>query len=569
MKKLFSLLLAVLVSASCLVAVGCGGKTSYDPDNFLTLEEATALGTPNKIVKNPVTIKIFVPRGSMNPSYSEMRMFKVLSEETNLKFEFIEAAEDQYMTIRSTAWENKADLPDLFLYNNTISEIVMYSAQGALTPFNDASYSKNGLAIGSLIDNYMPNYKALLDSNFNIEGENAKEILTIRNGLMYSAASVNDVPRDLSVKLYINQKWISLLNEQVDEFNGDNALPDADNITTIEEYLRVLRAFKKYGSDLTGYYGGNGEIVPVTSNSMNDLRNMFMAAYGHVSEGIEINNQGTAFEYTAATDAYREYLKFANTLYKEGLMDESTFSNSSTMINNKGYEGRLGSFTGAAAYIVVGTNKDADYTTTGPFTSSYYTGTPLWYSFQMIDALGAVIPSSTNYSREVARLLDIMYSDLGVTLSTFGQENVDWKWDDDDKTSWSRIMPEDWTGTSETYRATLTPSVGLGVSLYNKYEFVKKDSSADTSKLNVLSERYQDYLKNPIPAKIKLTKEQYNRESLIGTSLESKVKEWEFSFIKGTKDPNKDGDWNEYLSVLSGYNYTELVAIYNDALAKA
>ena len=57
-KKLLSLLLAVIVSASSAVFVSCGEKTdaNYDPDNFIE-------DTSNpQIVKEPVTIRFYVPK---------------------------------------------------------------------------------------------------------------------------------------------------------------------------------------------------------------------------------------------------------------------------------------------------------------------------------------------------------------------------------------------------------------------------------------------------------------------------------------------------------------------------
>ena len=86
--------------------------------------------------------------------------------------------------------------------------------------------------------------------------------------------------------------------------------------------------------------------------------------------------------------------------------------------------------------------------------------------------------------------------------------------------------------------------------------------------MNKQAERYGDYLKDPIPFDIQLTADEYNTESLIGSSLESKVREWEYRFVTGVKNPASDADWNEYLNELKGYRYEELVALYNTALVR-
>lgn len=561
MKKILSFIVCVCILLSLASFTACGGKGGYDADNFLTLEEATATGNPYRIVKDKVKIRIFVPRGSSNPAYSSMRMFKVLSEKTNLDFEFIEADETEYMTQRNLAWEDKKNLPDLFLYNNTISEIVLYSGFGALTPINDENYTKNGLKIGSLLD-YMPNYSELINDNFGLpQTVNVKDILTISDGKMYSTASVNDVPRDLTYKMFINQKWIDNVNANF--LRGEEKLPNADDIKTIEQFMTVLRAFKKYDANLND--DPNDEI-PLTAEKLNYVRNFIMQAYGRVSQFIEINNDGTSFEFTASTEAYKKYLETVSTMYAEGLLDNTTFSTTSTDIAGKGFDNRLGSFVSAAAYIVVDEELDGDYTTMNTLTSNYYTGKPVQFSHATADALGAVIPADTVYSREIARLLDIMYSDLGVQLLTFGEENVDWKWTDETKTAWKKTVPAQWTKSEEEYRATLSPNVGLGVGLYNSKDFVLKEAGSYTTKLNALSEKYYEYLKQPIPSHIKLTGDEYRNESLIGASLEACVEEWEIAFVKGEK--STVSDWNAYVSALTGYKYADLVKIYNDALSR-
>lgn len=564
MKKIISMILICCMGIGILTGCGKDSKVSYDPDNFMTEEEATAAGNPYQIVKEKVTIKIFVPRGSTNPEYSTMRMFQVLSEVTNLEFEFVEAAIDQYETLRSVAWEDKKNTPDLFLYYNTISEIVSFSEMGVLTPFNDPEYTKDGVKIGSLIDNYMPTYKALLESDFGHEGLNATDVVTMDDGYMYSVANVTDVLRDIIFKQYLNQQWIDNINNNFIT-DASKKLPNASDIKTIEEYIRVLRAFKEYDANLNG---DATDEIPVTSDSMNYLRNMLLSSYGYVSNWMEISNDGENFVFVPATETYKKYIETATTLYKDGIIDNNTFSNTNTTIVNKGFEDCLGSFSGAAAFQLVGDELDENYVTVGPFTSEYYNGEPITYSTGMIDALGAVIPSSTPYAREIARLLDIMYSDLGVQLLAYGQEGVDWKWTDDTESAWVRCgETEDATDSEkELYRAQLTPQYGLAVGLYNSFDFVGKEAEGYSSRLNKLCERYASSLKEPIPQYIHLTKDEYQKESLYGTTLQNYIEESEFQFITGVMSVEKD--WDSYVSKLESYHYKEVEQIYNDALAR-
>lgn len=572
MKKIVSAILAAAFAAGAVGLVSCGGgQADYDPDNFLTQAQAEELyGNPYRIVKEPVKIKIFVPRGSMNPYYSSMKMFKKLSEVTNLEFEFKHADTSSYINERNQAWLNN-DLPDFFLFSNTVSEQVIYSERNMLVAFNDPDLSAGGVAVGSLIDNYMPVYKELLDDNFNIETSiDAKSVVTMKDGKIYAAVTANDVPRDRTYKMWINEKWIKNVNEyfsvNLKRDFGVDALPLPDDVKTVDDLLLVLRAFKKYDANLND---NPSDEIPVSSLAMQYLRNFLIEAYGAVSNGVEINAAGTEFGYTPITEAYRKYLETARTMYSEGLMDNGTFSNKETsQMASKGYDDRLGVFCSAAAYLVSSYKYEDDFKAFGPLTSDYYTGTPVHLGFSPFTAGGAVIPRGTPYVREIARLLDIMYSDLGVQLISYGEEGVDWTWDDDEKTSWTFRVPSDWDKTQEEYRATISPNVGTGAALYWQYDFVGKMNDDIIRKLNRESERYTPYLKVPVPEDVILDKDDYEPVSRLLVDLSKYIEMTEYNFITGDGgyDIFNDSSWNSYVGEVRSRSCDQVVARYNAAL---
>ena len=575
MKKRVSLTLAALMAFGAMAIMPAGGckKNDVDPSNFLTREEAIEqYGNEYRIVKEQITLKIFVPKGSMNPEYSTMKMFKKLSEVTNLKFEFVEADTSSYTNLRTAAWNG--DLPDLFLFANTMAEQVNYSALRAIHAFNDPNLEVNGMKVGSLIDNYMPTYKKLLDENFNIETSvSAKDVVTLDNGLMYATVSAMDVPRDLSFKMWINEEWINNINTTTSLKNklqsqlGVEQLPTGNEIDTIEELFLVLRAFKKLDANKNG---DENDEIPVSSNKMQYLRNFIMAAYGAVFESVELSNDGSTFTYTPATEAYKKYLETAKLMMDEGLMDNNTFQNQDASMAAKGYSNRLGMFCAAAPYLVTGYDYDQNYKAFGPLTSEYYQGAPLHYGFSPFKASATMIPRGTPYVRELARLIDILYSDLGTQLIAYGEEGVDWTWDDEEKTSWTFHVPEDWDGTQEEYRATITPNVGTGASVYWSYDFVGKMNDPIIKSLNEESERYLPYLKIPVPEEVILAKEDYSPVSLKLTDLGKYVEMTEYNFITGEKGYNisSEEDWNAYINKLKGYGYEDVLARYNAALAR-
>lgn len=572
MKKLVTVLLALAVSLSAVFGLtACGRSENYDPNNFLPNGTAE---NPYQIVAEPITIKIFVPKSALNPSFKNLKMFQKLEEMTNLRFIFTEADTAAYSQLRSAAWEDKKSLPDLFLFNNPVSEQVIYSQYGAVVPFNDSDLVVNGIEVGSLIDNYMPTYKKLLDENFNIDSPySARKVATFSDGMMYSTLCVNDVPRDLTFKMYINQQWIENLREDdveipsnVTSFKTAAEIPDATDIKTVEEYVDILRLFKKYDVNRNG--DPNDE-VPVSAKELEYLRNFILASYGYVYGGAEQESDGSKMTYVPSTEAYRKYLQTMNIMFSEGLLDKSTFSiKTDAQLAQKGLEHRLGSFCSAAAYITVGYDYEDEYEMFGPLTSDYYTGDPIQWGFANFSPTGAVIPTGTSKVREVARLLDIMYSDIGCQLIAYGEEGVDWKWDNEDKTSWTFLVPDDWTGSQEDYRATITPNVGTASALYWKYDFVGKMNDDIITALNRMSERYAPYLKQIVPDDLKMIEEEYNKIETINASLDVYLKNAECLFVMGDNDPFKDSDWNSFQSDLKSYRSEELIRCYNDAFAR-
>ena len=181
-----------------------------------------------------------------------------------------------------------------------------------------------------------------------------------------------------------------------------------------------------------------------------------------------------------------------------------------------------------------------------------------------------MIPRGTPYVRELARLIDILYSDLGTQLIAYGEEGVDWTWDDEEKTSWTFHVPDSWEGTQEEYRATITPNVGTGASVYWSYDFVGKMNDPIIKSLNQESERYLPYLKIPVPEEVILAKEDYSPVSLKLTDLGKYVEMTEYNFITGEKGYNvsSEEDWNAYIAKLKGYGYEDVLARYNAALAR-
>ena len=161
------------------------------------------------------------------------------------------------------------------------------------------------------------------------------------------------------------------------------------------------------------------------------------------------------------------------------------------------------------------------------------------------------------------RWIDFLYSEQGIMLQAFGEENVDFTWNDDSKTAFTFNVP---SGMNiEEFRGTLTPSVGLGVVTYFSKDFVLKEDNEYTSRINQVVEEtnYMDYLKVPVP-NLLFTKEEQNRLAIIETDLEIYMAVFEQKMISGKEDIN-DSTWSAHLDNLKKLKVEELINIYNAA----
>lgn len=518
--RLLCVLLSLVLAGCVLAACGGKGQGEYDPDNFIA-------DTSNpQIVKEKVTIKMFVPKHSLHSSYADMRLFKEMEEITNIHVEFVEANTESYAELRATSWEDTSI--DAYLFWNDLAEQTTYASLGMIQP------------IGEYIDQYAPNYKALMDANPEIEKRT-----TLDDGKIYSFASLNTVPRDLTFKQFINKEWLDNL--------------DLDMPETIDEFYNVLVAFKTQDPNGNGF----ADEIPLSSVGLNQTRNFLMSAFGYVSTGIEAGADGKVV-FVPTTENYWEYIQFANKLYNEGLLDPDVFSmNADKDLAQKGSQGIVGCFDGGAAYLIVGNTYDAQYTGLNPLTSSI-NSQKMWLSFDNeVSPDTIVIRSTSPYVKEIVRWVDFLYSELGTQLESFGKEGVDWSWDDEEHTSWTFHVPEGMD--IEEYRGTITPNVGLGTIPYWDGDFVLKDSTVQVQNINKAVDEagYMDCLKVSYPNSVTFTAEEAAELSTLETDINNLVQSREVTMI-AKKDLTR-ADFEKFVSDLKAARVDRYVELHQIA----
>ena len=565
MKKTQSLLWVVLLLVSMMSSlfVGCGNpEKPYDPDNFLPN------GTPEnpyQIFKERDTIEIFVPSSSLHSGFDELASWKYIEEITNVDIVWREADLGAYSTLRTAAWDDKSNLPDLFLFLNTLEEQMLLVEQGAVIPFTDDDLYIEGVGeVGNIIDNYMPNYKALLENNFGMgdSEENVNDLITLQDGNMYSLVSSRGRAAN-DYRFYLNQQWVRDLNEK-------KGLNLKENPETLEEYIAILEAFKNYPNE-DGYY----DKVPLSYISLSHISDFILQAYGYVSGGAHLNEAGDGFIYVPYEDNYREYMKTMASLYQNKLIDNSIFEMTNENFTAKGTDHRLGSFPGAAAALTVGDEYDQEYTTIKPVVAEgFYDGEPVMKGSSAFNLQVSLVPQGTKKVREIARLLDMMYTDEFSLIYSYGIEGVHWDWDTDAEdpwndgvTTWHVIIPDDWKGSQEEFRGTVSNSVGSSLFFYTPTDLTAA-TNRTSNEFNLLvrkeDEIYDGYIKSALPSDFVLSVDQENELMLIEQSLDAYISNQTFQFMTGTLDPSDDADWAAFIKGLDDRKGKRLIEIYNE-----
>ena len=187
----------------------------------------------------------------------------------------------------------------------------------------------------------------------------------------------------------------------------------------------------------------------------------------------------------------------------------------------------------------------------------------MWPGFNTVTPSAIIIPKTSPYVKEIVRWIDFLYSKQGIELQAFGEENVDFTWEDEGKTSFTFNVPEN--TNVEEFRGTITPGVGLGVVTYWSKDFVLKDNNRFTKRINEVVEdaHYMDYLKVAVPNLIYTDKEQ-SRVSIIETDLDIYMEVFEEKVISGKLKLN-DSEWQKHLDNLNKLKVEELTKIKQDA----
>lgn len=407
-KKRALALSLVVIMATGLMA-GCSKEKTQEGSSTTTVtkapESVNATATPEaekKLEKWPekVTLTWYL-RGKEDEYYQhlweDMEAIKAIEEATNITIDFkVATNDDSYIPMMTSG-----EYPDIITAKN------MERYPGRLS----AMY-KDGISIklDELIDEYMPNYKKILEENPSI----AKD-LKLDSGEYAFFSQLFDTTNDADRKaksvygIGIRKDWLDAVGKEIP--------------TTIDEWYDVLKAFKTQDPN------GNGQQDEEPICFASSGWKYFMSAYG-ISTDPTIGADGKVI-YGYATDAYKQYLETMNKWYSEGLI-YNFFENTSMeareerVINNLAgaWKADAPHFDTTDSYL----SRLREKVPTAEFAAVPWpkaTADSVQYCYSDISSFSrdtTVITSNCKNKEAAAFLIDYLYSEEGSTLITWGIE---------------------------------------------------------------------------------------------------------------------------------------------------
>lgn len=307
--------LALLLSACMVISIaGCSsGKTETGADSkggegsaAAASEAADASGpegfnaTGMPIMNEKITLKVWI-EGGADIDWEQNRFVKQIEEKSNIKMEIISTPLSDALQKRNLMLAS-GDYPDLILTDwptvFTKSDVMQYGVkEGVLLPITD------------FIDKYGNNMKRIFDEN-----PNYKESCIAPDGEIYGFARFSECYHCSAYpKIYLRQDWMDSLGLDMPE--------------NTEELREVLRAFVNDDPNGNGKKDEIGMIGATTWNTMVEYALMGMSFQTVKPDfWLSLGADGKTVEFSPSTDAYREGLRYIKSLYDEGLIDGTSFT---------------------------------------------------------------------------------------------------------------------------------------------------------------------------------------------------------------------------------------------------
>lgn len=505
-KNLITSILSVAMSVGCLA--GCGGNGS--------------IGENAKSELN-WWIRLYPHVAQTATSFSEVELYKQLSENTGVGLEFIHPAigqEKESFNIMLASGE----LPDLITYDFTTYK---GGAQKAI---------EDGVIIA--IDEYLdkaPNYKKYLEEHPEIDKQT-----TTDDGRHYCFASIGDDE--------YGGYWQGL---QIRKDLLDKAglpLPE-----TIDDWDKTLKAFKSMGIE-----------YPLTLTGVFQ-KGTFCGAFGI---GEQYYQDDGVVKYGVCQPEFKEYLALMNRWYSEGLLDPDFYSQDGKTFNSKITSGKAGAYFapvggGMGTYLPVLKSVDENYDLSGTKFPVMNKGETPKYAIKTDEFSPSTSTYITTACKDIdaaIKLLDYGYSEEGHMLYNFGTEGVSYTMDNG-YPKYTDEMLHNSEGLSAQHALAKYTAAIYGGSFVQDSRYFEQYQTYDQQKeaVKLWAQQEKGHLIPTLTFSVDETDTLAQKETTINSYMSEKV----LGFITGKESLDK---YDSFVEELKSMGMDEVIGIYQAAL---
>jgi putative aldouronate transport system substrate-binding protein len=454
------------------------------------------------------------------------------------------------------------DLPEVFMNN-------------ILTPVQRMDYGSNGALVE--LNRYFSNPAATPNFNRIPQDDRNRMLADTRSFNGSNSAFPKYRPETWNMtanRRYINREWLAKLGLQVP--------------TTTDELRNVLIAFRDRDPNGNGLRDEIGIFGRFATNNDNPIVNLINAfEYYNPGEHLAVDPTGRNIIAPFTQPTFRRGLQYLNGLYREGLLDASTFTvdantwravlNAQPMVVGFTCFQSNGNFPDA--------NNNPNYKALVP-TLPPLKG-PEGVAWHIYGAYSATADSYiTNKAKNVdlaVRFLDSFYDPTISTINRFGEEGVHWTRDPamlarysnaavdlgiyprlsllQLQNIWGTPQNVHWTETGPRY-ASVEQGETVGDVLYNP-----NLPSAPDGGLNLLY-NYPAHPQYTLP--VNLSSSYNEADGIAVAQLFTDIGDtylWQTipEFVIGTRDPNSDAAWNAYLRELDNMGLQRWISLVQAA----
>lgn len=387
MKKTLALVLT-LVMALTMMCPALADSSNFNPDGEYPL------------LKEKVALTVGIGQHANVEDWETNWQTLLIEELANVDLTFVTYGNEMMSQI-TLAITSEAELPDIIISNATsgglsLELLYQWALAGKLVPLND----------------YVDQYGYYLKDAIQRTGVDFLPLVTSPDGNLYTMPQYNQsLTNEATDKIWIYQPWLDKLELKAP--------------TNAEELYNVLKAFKTLDPN------GNGEadeipLIASTNEYQDSWWRAIMNMFIYAAKEYQSVKDGEVFYY-AATDEYREGLKYIRKLLDEGLVDPMTFTADKTQVRAlvNAEVPVVGMTMGQAPFGTVNTPRIGEYVGVEPFQDA--NGVARTTFTPSLPTPAAMITTDCDDPEAAFRVLDLFYRDDISIINHWGQEDIHWK----------------------------------------------------------------------------------------------------------------------------------------------